>query len=329
MLQYNKRIKAGEYGLQLLELNYDNRCNFKCEHCFSRTLGGDRRRFDIANVKDLADQAHEMGCWQWHFQGGEPLMWPELDDLVRAVGPERFYIFVTTNGWLMTEKRAQELAELGVDKICVSLDSMDAATHDAFRGKKGAHDHAVKALDAVRSAGMQANINITVSHQNAQSPDLLNIIRFAEENDYTVYFVIATPSGAWFGREDILVTEEDRAYLVSLRERYPFVQRDLWPMFDFEWGCRTMNGFVYVTPQGDLLACTFIHIRIGNVLDEPLETVLKRGWRVKHFRDFKPLCLSGEDRTFIKKFMFRKTGADGLIDFKDAFDSEDLYLDTF
>jgi MoaA/NifB/PqqE/SkfB family radical SAM enzyme len=325
MLRYNEKIKAGEYGLQLLELNYDNMCNFKCEHCFADNFGKEQRRFDVEKVKALAEQAHELGCWQWHFQGGEPLLWKDLDALIEAVGPDRFYIFITTNGWFMTAERAQELAALGVDKVCVSLDSADAATHDAFRGMPGAHARAVEALRCIRDAGMQANVNVTISHQNAQSEDVLNIIRFAEEHDYTVYFVIATPSGAWFGNDKILITDEDREYLLALREKYAFLQRDLWPMFDFEWGCRTMNGFVYVTPQGDLLACTFIHIRIGNVLDEPLADVLKRGWRVKYFRDFNPRCLSGEDRSFIHKFMTRDAAADGLIDFNEAFGRDDLY----
>lgn len=325
MLRFKRRVEQGRYALQLLELNYDNRCNFTCEHCFSRFLdpGGDGLTLD--EVANLADQAHEMGVWQWHLQGGEPLLWDDLPDVLEAIGTERFHVMVTTNGSLMTADKARLLADAGVDKIAVSIDSADAREHDAFRGFDGSWQRARKALFHARDAGMQVNINTVVTHQNVSEPGLMDIVRFAGENGFTVLFVVATPSGAWTGREDLLITEGDAAKLEAIRQEHPHVHRDLWPLFGVEWGCRTVNGLVYVTRTGDVLPCPFVHISLGNVGREPLRDILARGWRVKKFRDYSPVCLAGEDRDFIDRFMGKAEMGLGPVPFDAVFGEDDLY----
>jgi MoaA/NifB/PqqE/SkfB family radical SAM enzyme len=137
--------------------------------------------------------------------------------------------------------------------------------------------------------------------------------------------VVAASTGAWAGRIDLLITDDDAAHLMELKRQHDHIHRDLYPIFDFEWGCRTMNGLVYVTSDGELLPCPFIHISMGNVLDEPLADILQRGWRVRYFRDYHPRCLSGEDRAFIERFMGLAMNRKGPVPFAEAFKEEDLY----
>jgi MoaA/NifB/PqqE/SkfB family radical SAM enzyme len=124
MLAFRRRVEAGATACTA-GTDSDHRCNFHCQHCFSRYLATDAPRLTLDDVARLADQAHALGVWQWHLQGGEPLTWPDLDRVLAAIGPQRFHIMITTNGWLMTPERAAELAALGVDKISVSIDSAD------------------------------------------------------------------------------------------------------------------------------------------------------------------------------------------------------------
>ena len=85
---------------------------------------------------------------------------------------ERFYVYLTTNGWYMTEEIAQTLADLGVNRVSVSIDSMDSETHDRFRGRKGSWERAIKALEMVQKVGISPYLNITVGRYNAQSEDI-------------------------------------------------------------------------------------------------------------------------------------------------------------
>jgi len=324
MIRYRERMKKREYALQLVELNYNNACNYNCEHCFSHFLSKEQK-LTPARIRDLSAQADQLGAWQFHLQGGEPLIWPDLDEVLAAIDPEKFYVFLTTNGWMLTQEKAHHLAGLGVDKISVSLDSFNAAEHDAFRKQPGAYQKAMDALFHAKAAGMQANINTVITHQNIHSDSVIQILEFAKQHQFTVLFVIATSSGKWVGRTDLLITPEDANHILKLKEAYPFIHRDIFPLFDFEWGCRTLNGLIYITPSGDVLSCPFIHISLGNILNEPLREILQRGWRVKYFRDHVPHCLAGEDRLFIEKFMGKTKDIVIPISFNEAFSKDDLY----
>ena len=66
-------------------------------------------------------------------------------------------------------------------------------------------------------------------------------------------------------------------------------------------GCTTVNR-IYITALGDVLACPYVHIKIGNVFKQTLKEITDYGFRIKHFRDYSPLCLAGEDLNFIKNF---------------------------
>ena len=305
---------GGRIGTQprVIEFVYNNACNFRCEHCSTRAaLGGDSPELmAMEKIGEIADQAHELGIYELNLHGGELLIRPDdVFTLLQAVRPERFYTFLTTNGYLMTKDLARQLAETGVDRVSVSLDSLDADTHDRFRGVSGAHARALAALDHLSQAGIQPYVNVTVGHYNALSADLEALCAYSAERGYITFFNIAIPSGCWQGRFEVMIDETDRARLIELRKKYKNVLRDLWNPFDRNHekslGCQTMSK-LYVTDQGDVTPCSFIHIKLGNLYEQPLREIMDYGYRVKYFREHHETCLAGENRWFVEKFMLKE-----------------------
>ena len=70
-------------------------------------------------------------------------------------------------------------------------------------------------------------------------------------------------------------------------------------------GCTTVNR-VYITPIGDVLVCPYVHIKIGNIFEKSLKEIIDHGFSIKYFRNHSNLCLAGEDKEFISKFMTKK-----------------------
>ena len=70
-------------------------------------------------------------------------------------------------------------------------------------------------------------------------------------------------------------------------------------------GCTTVKR-LYITPTGDVLVCPYVHIKIGNILEQPLKEIVDFGFRIKYFREHSSLCLAGEDKKFISKFMTKQ-----------------------
>jgi MoaA/NifB/PqqE/SkfB family radical SAM enzyme len=308
------RKNNGQIGqnLRVLELVYSNACNFKCQHCSTRAPLGENAEslMPIERVERLADEADALGIFEWNMHGGELLTNKKnLFKLIKAIGPERFYVFLTSNGYLMTQDTAYELAEAGVNRVSISIDSFDAKTHDSFRGVKGAYERAMNALRYVKNAKLDAYLNITVGHFNAFSEDVERLCRYSHDNGYHTFINIAIPSGNWQGRLDVVVDEKDRQHLIELRKKYGNINRDIWNPFDREneavLGCQTISK-LYVTPSGDVFPCSFLHIKLGNLYEESLADIVKYGYSIKYFHDYSPLCLAGEDVSFIKKYMVKE-----------------------
>ena len=295
-----------------IDLNLNNACNLRCEHCFTNSSKGEnvKETLPLEVVERVANEAHELGIFEWDLQGGELLSRPQLlFDTLKVMKTERFYVYLTTNGWYMTEEIAQTLADHGVNRVSVSIDSMEAETHDRFRGRKGSWERAIKALEMVQKVGISPYLNITVGRYNAQSEDIKLLLDYSKQKKYTTLLNVATPGGMWAKMTDIMVNEEDKAYLIDMRKKYKNILRNLWNPFDREregvLGCNTVNR-LYITPAGDVLVCPYVHIKIGNVKEQSLAEISEKGFSIKHFRNYSSKCLAGEDKDFVKKFMSKE-----------------------
>lgn len=322
----------GEMGTKLrgLDVNFNNACNFRCKHCFTKSSKGEhfKEELPLSMIEDVANQADELGVFEFDLQGGELLLRPEkLLQVIGAIKPERFYLYLTTNGYFLDEKMARQLAEAGVSRVSVSIDSMEADAHDKFRGCPGAHQKAMAALDFVKKAGMSPYLNITVGHYNIFSADIEVLCRYSKEQGYTTLINIAVPSGCWQNMEEVVIDDRDRERLSYLRKTYKNILRDIWNPFDKNYekslGCNCVNR-LYITPLGDVLACPYMHIKLGNVFEQSLKSIVDYGFSIKYFRNHSALCLAGEDKHFIEKFMrFDGMSVFNPVNARDIFGADD------
>ena len=101
--QFAEKVERGE-SIAILQFQYDYTCNFRCQHCCIKRFQGKKegRCFTPADVKELSRQADEMGLAHIVITGGEPLVFPDFDEIVAAIDPQKFYITSDTNGWIST-----------------------------------------------------------------------------------------------------------------------------------------------------------------------------------------------------------------------------------
>ena len=114
-------------------------CNLVCYHC---------RRTDVADkvspdelseqeAKSLIDELADWGRTILVFSGGEPLMRPDIFELMSYASQKRVIVALATNGTLINKDLAKRIRESGVDRVSISFDGADEATHDAFRRLPG------------------------------------------------------------------------------------------------------------------------------------------------------------------------------------------------
>ena len=325
IMKYGEKVKNGE-SIAILQFQYDYACNFRCEHCCITRLRrkkGDRC-FTIEDVKELSRQADEMGLAHLVVTGGEPLVFPDFDDIVRAVDPQKFYITSDTNGWFLDAGKAKHLKSIGLDKIQLSLDSLSAKEHDDFRRAPGSHERALRAIDATLDAGLNLILATVVTKQRIRSEEFVEFLEFAKSKGIGTFVTYAKPVGDWEGNYDVLVTREDMDYMRELEKKYN-VFTHLTPSYGLELGCIAVKRMVSLTKYGDVMPCPYIHCSLGNFFEEPLKDIIYRGMKIRHFGNYVDTCLIAEDRDFINEYETRRIYGKPLpVPYREVFTKEDF-----
>jgi len=327
IMKFDEKVKKGE-SIAILQFQYDYTCNFRCQHCdivgFQGKKKEGRRSFTPDDVKELSRQADEMGLAHLVITGGEPLVFPDFDDIVAAVDPQKFYIASDTNSWLLDEKRAKHLKSIGVDKIQLSLDSLSAPEHDEFRHKTGSHDRAIRAIDAALNAGLNTIIQTVVTKQRVRSEEFIEFVEFLNKKGVGVFVTYAKPVGAWEGNFNALVTRDDMDYVRELENKHN-VFTHLTPSYGLDLGCIAVKRMVSITKYGDVMPCPYIHTSLGNFFKEPLKDIIERGMRIKYFGEYIDTCLIAEDRKFINDYVVKRIYGKLLpVPYSEVFGSEDF-----
>jgi cyclic pyranopterin phosphate synthase len=144
--------------LRDLRISVTDRCNFRCTYCMPREIFGRDFEFlrrdellsfeEIARLTQLFAQA---GVEKIRLTGGEPLLRRDLESLVEMLARVKGIrdLTMTTNGSLLTREKAQALKDAGLNRISISLDSLDDAV---FRAMNDANFPVGKVLDAIDAA---------------------------------------------------------------------------------------------------------------------------------------------------------------------------------
>jgi MoaA/NifB/PqqE/SkfB family radical SAM enzyme len=302
IMRFGEKINKGE-SIAILQFQYDYTCNFRCQHCDITTLRRkeNKRCFTIPDVKELSRQADEMGLAHIVITGGEPLVFPDFDEIVKAIDPQKFYITTDTNGWYLDENKARHLKSIGLDKIQLSLDSLSSSEHDDFRRMPDSHRRAVEAIDASLKAGLNIIIATVVTKQRVRSKEFVDFLEFAKKKGVGVFVTYAKPVGEWEGNYEVMIDKSDMDYLRGLEKKYN-VFTHLTPSYGLDLGCIAIKRMVSITKYGDIMPCPYIHVSLGNFFEESLKNIIERGMKLKPFDKYIDTCLIAEDREFIKEY---------------------------
>ena len=151
-----------------LRISVMDRCNFRCPYCMPETTYGEHFKFlgnderlSFDEIERLSRLAASLGVSKLRLTGGEPLLRPRLAELVarlkRLNGVDD--LALTTNGVLLA-RQAGELRDAGLDRITISLDTLDPAIFHRLSGGRGALEDVMTGLEAAQAAGFPKGIKL-------------------------------------------------------------------------------------------------------------------------------------------------------------------------
>lgn len=286
--------KVQKYGMRIVRIEPSYACNLSCRHCSIRELQSKRgRSITLDDIQSISIQADAMGFGQFVISGGEPLVYPNFDEIVKAIDPHKFYITTDTNGWRMDEQRAKHLKLIGVDKVQVSIDSLVRQEHDAFRGASGSWSLAMDAVRHCKNAGLRVIVQTVVDKKRAYSAELVQFIEYFSAWNVQVYIGYAKPVGAWKENKDAIMTVDDINHVEDLAKKYGSFSH-LTP----DGYCIAVRRMINITKFGDVNPCPFMQeYSIGNIFTEPLKDIVDRG--MAEFSERIPTCMMATDCDYI------------------------------
>jgi len=192
--------------------NITQRCNLKCIHCYAHAKDNSlERKLTFKEGKYLIDDLAEFGVPVILFSGGEPLVRKDLPELAAYAVKKGIRAVISTNGTLITRQIAQNLKDIGLSYVGISLDGMEAI-NDRFRGVQGAFVSALKGIENCKNAGIRVGLRFTINKQNAhQIPDIFKLLEDMDIPRICFYHLVYAGRGSELVKEDLSHEETRKA----------------------------------------------------------------------------------------------------------------------
>lgn len=273
-------------------------CNLQCIHCHASGGKPAPDELTTEEAKGLMDQLAEMSEFRMMaFTGGEPLVRDDLFELLAYAQALGFTNTLATNATLIDDAVARRLRRCGVAIGAVSLDGVDAATHDFVRGQPGAFGAAMEGIGALCRAGIPLHINITAMEYNmGQLAPLMDLVDDLGTAILIMYQLVPVGRGQGIGEAALDLGANERLIRFMAQAQgttravmEPVAGPQYWPFLlqrngihggpllrlaeTVFHGCSAGRGFVYVKPNGEVWPCPFVEVSCGNVRETPFSTI--------------------------------------------------------
>jgi cyclic pyranopterin phosphate synthase len=181
--------------LRDLRISVTDRCNFRCVYCMPKEVFGRGYRFmdrkELLTFEEIervvrAFVAH--GVEKVRITGGEPLLRRDLEGLIaRLSGIDSLDLTLTTNGSLLPQKAAA-LADAGLRRVTVSLDSVDDATFRAMNDVDFPVERVLAGIEAAAAAGLPVKVNAVVK-RGVNDDQVLELAETFRGSGHVVRFI--------------------------------------------------------------------------------------------------------------------------------------------
>ncbi len=282
-----------EPTLRLVAWETTRNCNLACVHCrASATSGPYTGELDTGAALALLDQIREVAKPIIILTGGEPLLRPDIFEIASHGTQIGLRMVMAPNGTLVTTETASKMVDSGIKRISISLDGASSQTHDRFRGVPGAFDGAISGIKAAREAGLEFQINTTVTQTNLdQIPKILSLAEEMGAAAHHIFLLVPTGRGKYIvdqaidarQYEDTLnwfYDQRDKTRLQLKATCAPHYYRILRQRARAEGikvtfqthgldavtrGCLAGTGFCFISHRGIVQPCGFLDLNCGDV----------------------------------------------------------------
>jgi len=301
-------------GLRLVAWEVTRSCNLNCVHCRASSEHGPYPG-ELSTEKCLSvlEEIAATGAPIVILTGGEPLLRRDIFELARHGTGLGLRMVMATNGTLLTPEITEKMAESGIQRVSISIDGADAESHDRFRQVQGAYAGAVAGTEELRRAGLEFQVNTTVTRHNVDEvPRLLDLA--VELGAVAHHLFLLVPTGRardmvdqeieareyedllrWFYRMrgrvplHLKATCAPHYYRILRQEAHAGGEKVTFETHGLDAvtrGCLGGTAFCFVSHDGIVQPCGYLELNCGDLNTATFGEVWEQSEVFQNLRDF-------------------------------------------
>jgi cyclic pyranopterin phosphate synthase len=294
-----------------LRISVTDRCNFRCTYCMPAEIYGDRYEFlpraDLLTFEEIARLVRimvKLGAEKVRLTGGEPLVRNNVEGLVAMLSEVDGVddLTMTTNAYLLAD-RAQALKDAGLQRVTVSLDTLDEEVFKRMNGREFGTRRVLEGIEAAQRVGLSPIKVNSVVQRGVNDHTLVELARFCKDRGYILRFIEYMDVGNLNGwkLDHVVSADEIVARIdaemplepiesnykgeVALRYRYRDGGGEIGLIASvtkpFCGDCTRMR----LSPEGSIYTCLFTNVGVDlrgpmrdGATDDDLEKLLRGTW---------------------------------------------------
>jgi len=308
-----KRNYSNTPDLRLIAWEITRSCNLSCAHCRAPVDGYTEDELTTEECLSLIDQFAQVGQPILILSGGEPLLRHDLFHIADYATQRGLRVVIGTNGTLITEDIAARLKEASILRAAISFDFPIPELHDRFRGKAGAFEAAMTGITNAQQAGIEVQINSTITKLNA--PFLDDLLALALKLGAVAFHpFLLVPTGRGKGLKSVQLSAKEREQvlnwfyekqtelkhellfkptcapqyqrIVHQRQKDTDSENSLFnPLSSVTRGCIAGTAYCFISHQGRVQGCGYLTPEAGNIRKESFPRIWANAPLFRQLRD--------------------------------------------
>ncbi len=308
--------------LQLVAWEITRSCNLFCAHCRgSSNHGSYPDELSTEACFRLIDEILAVGKPILILSGGEPLIRPDVFEIAQYAVKQGLRVVMGSNGTLVTEATAARLKAVPLSRLGISLDFPVGRLQDEFRGKAGAFEAAVAGIANARRAGIEVQINSTITRLNEPYLDeLLSLALKVGAVSFHPFLLVPTGRGKGLGSVELSPEQYEKTLnwlydkqaelgdrmlfkptcaphyrrVVKQRQQQdhgkpvagkPGSAAGHHPVSAATRGCLAGIGFCFISYQGQVQGCGYLDMAAGNIREASFSQIWHDSPLFRNLRD--------------------------------------------
>ena len=318
----NERAK-----LRLVAWEITKSCNLHCAHCRgsadSETYAGELSREEcFALIDDILNVGRPILI----LTGGEPLKREDFFDIAGYAAGKGIRVVLGSNGTLITKEIAARMKAVPISRVGISLDFPNRELQDKFRGSSGAFDAALAGIECARNAGIEVQINSTITRLNTRYlDDLISLALNVGAVAFHPFLLVPTGRGKGL-QEHVLSAQDYEQLLIQIYEKQQQLGNRLFfkptdapsymrvvlqqeklrrsseqkqssadtnvrhaghgSMNAMSRGCLGGISFCFISHVGRVQGCGYLDVEAGNIREQPFHRIWQDSPLFNRLRDY-------------------------------------------